>query len=696
MRQYGKKFWRSVPFIRLLIPLSAGILLARYIDILPAVIFITALIASVIIFLSRFFAPATKYKTRWVTGLMFNFLMLCAGTALMYFQNIEHNPRWIGKHIHGKEWVLVTLQEPLTEKTNSFKALASVDAVLEKSRWIPVKGNILLYFKKDTGHPALQYGSQLIIQKPLQPITNSGNPGGFDYKQYCASQDIHYQVYLQPKEYRVSYLLHTNIFTNALINTRSNVLSILRKFIPGEKETGVAEALLIGYRDDLDKDLVRSYSNTGVVHIIAISGLHLGMIYGLLILLLKPFRKVKWIRWAKPVIILAVLWGFSFLAGAVPSILRSAVMFSFIVIGESLGRKTNIYNTLAASAFCLLVYNPYFFWDVGFQLSYTAVLSIVLFMKPIYRQLYFRNKLLHTIWELNAVTLSAQILTLPVILFYFHQFPNLFLFTNFIAVPVSGFILYGELLLLILFKIPVLNMYTGKVISFLISQMNGVIERTDRLPFSITENIQVSLWQSILLYITIAYLAWWLMQKKSNRLLMALSSLAVYVCLGSIRTIQQKKQHKLVVYNIPKHTAIDIMEGTAYRFIGDSVLLEKNFLQNFHLQPSRVLHGVKMAGILPNTVISSNLVITGHSSVLLIDNSFVLHPSGARIPVDIIIIRGNPRIYLTQLAAVFNCQQYIFDSSNPLWKIRYWKKDADNLHLRHHSIPEQGAFEMAL
>lgn len=157
-----------------------------------------------------------------------------------------------------------------------------------------------------------------------------------------------------------------------------------------------------------------------------------------------------------------------------------------------------------------------------------------------------------------------------------------------------------------------------------------------------------------------------------------------------------KKQHKLVVYNIPKHTAIDIMEGTAYRFIGDSVLLEKNFLQNFHLQPSRVLHGVKMAGILPNTVSSSNLVITGHSSVLLIDNSFVLHPSAARIPVDIIIIRGNPRIYLTQLAAVFNCQQYIFDSSNPLWKIRYWKKDADNLHLRHHSIPEQGAFEMAL
>jgi competence protein ComEC len=205
-----------------------------------------------------------------------------------------------------------------------------------------------------------------------------------------------------------------------------------------ETETGVAEALLIGYRDDLDKDLVRAYSNTGVVHIIAISGLHLGMIYGLMLLLLKPFRKYKWMRWAKPLLILLVLWGFSLLAGAAASILRSVVMFSFIVIGESLGRKTNIYNTLAASAFCLLVYNPYFFWDVGFQLSYTAVLSIVLFMKPVYQWLYFKNKLLNAIWQLNAITLAAQVLTLPVILYYFHQFPNLFLFTNFVAVPLIG------------------------------------------------------------------------------------------------------------------------------------------------------------------------------------------------------------------------------------------------------------------
>ncbi|MDB5211906.1 MAG: ComEC/Rec2 family competence protein [Sediminibacterium sp.] len=609
----------------------------------------------------------------------------------MHFQNIENDAAWIGNHISKATAISVLLQEPLTAKPNSYKALAKVDAVLVNGEWAMVKGNLLMYFKKDSIAPALQYGSQIIIQKPLQAITNPGNPGGFDYKQYCAQQDIHYQVYLQPKDYFITGKVLKNSLTELLINTRSNVLSIFRKWVPGETEAGVAEALLIGYRDDLDKDLVRSYSNTGVVHIIAISGLHLGMIYGLMLLILKPFRKQKWMRWAKPLLILFVLWGFSLLAGAAASILRSVVMFSFIVIGESLGRRTNIYNTLAASAFCLLVYNPYFFWDVGFQLSYTAVLSIVLFMKPIYQWFYFKNKLLNAVWQLNAITISAQVLTLPIILYYFHQFPNLFLFTNFIAVPLSGFILYGELLLLLVCKIPFLNVYTGKVVSFLINQMNAVIERTARLPFSVIDNIQVSLLQTIALYIAIGYFAWWLLQKKRFACLISPGILTIFILVRITRFIHQSAQQKLIVYNIARQRAIDIIDGNAYRFIGDASSTD----QNFHLQPSRVLHGVSQ-GELANTHINDQLIAGQHRSVLIIDKTVYYIPGRPRIPVDIIILSGNPRIYLSQLAAVFDCPQYVFDSSNPLWKIQYWKKDADSLHLRHHTISEQGAFEMDL
>ncbi len=643
------------------------------------------------------YVPIThKYTFRWISGLSIHMMIVCLGSVLIHFQNIENDSSWIGHFIHGKETVLLTIQEPLVEKPNSFKALAKAESVFKKGAWQPIKGNILVYCKKDSTANTLQYGSQIIITKTWQPITNSGNPGGFDYKRYCASQDIHYQVYLQSGEYLLLAGLKKSTITELLINTRNKVLSLFREWVPGQKETGVAEALLIGYRDDLDKDLVQSYSHTGVVHIIAISGLHLGMIYGLLVLLLKPFRKLKWIRFIKPLIILVVLWGFSLLAGAAASILRSAVMFSFIVMGESLGRKTNIYNTLAASAFCLLVYNPYFFWDVGFQLSYAAVLSIILYMKPIYRQLYFNNKILHTVWQLNAVTLSAQILTLPIILYYFHQFPNLFLFTNFIAVPLSGFILYGELLLLVVAKIPFLNLWTGKTLSFLIAQMDGVIERTDRIPYSVTDNIQIGLAQTILLYFAIGYIAFWLFTKKGKAFIAGLSFLSGVFFFYSYHRIQQTDQHKIIVYNIPKHTAVDIMAGRHYQFLGDSILTGNNSLARFHLKPSRVQYGITETGSLSGIRIHGPLVLGRQKSVLIINRPYHIAVNQKKIPVDIIILSGNPKIYLSQLTTVFNSKIWVFDSSNPLWKIQYWKKEADSLHLRHHSVSEQGAFETDL
>ena len=182
----------------------------------------------------------------------------------------------------------------------------------------------------------------------------------------------------------------------------------MRTNIKGDKELGLAEALLIGYKDDLDKTLVQSYSNTGVVHIIAISGLHLGLIYWLLNLLLKPLSKRKKWRWLRPIIAVSCLWFFSLLAGGISfhSSIRSHV-YLYCCRQIVFARKTSIYNTLAVSAFFLLCYNPYWLWDVGFQLSYSAVLSIIIFMQPIYNLFYIKNKFLDFIWKLNAVTLGC-------------------------------------------------------------------------------------------------------------------------------------------------------------------------------------------------------------------------------------------------------------------------------------------------
>lgn len=677
-------------------PVIAGILLGRYLPLPFTLLCITGLVAVGLLLLFRFLSLATQYQLRWITGLLFNLLLICLGVSRTWLQDLRHQPNWIGHQLHQTTGILVTLQETPVTKANSYKALAKAEWVHTQKGWLPVQGNLLLYFRKNKQPPDISYGSQLLIQKNLQPITNSGNPGAFDYRQYCTFQGIHHQVFLQEGEYRLLATIGLSFFTNTLIRTQTALLTILRKWIPGKKEQGVAEALLIGYREDLDKDLVQAYSNTGVVHIIAISGLHLGMIYGLLLVILKPFRKYKVIRIIRPAILLLVLWGFSFLAGMAPSILRSVVMFSFIIIGEGLGRRTQVLNTLAASAFCLLIYNPYFLWDVGFQLSYTAVTSIVIFMQPIYRSIYLENPLLRNLWQLNAVTLAAQILTLPVVLYYFHQFPNLFLFTNFIAVPLSGFILYGELFLLLVHKLIFVNEFTGKMISFLIHQLNQLIENTHRLPFAVTGNISFSLTQALMLYGVLIGFTAWINTKKPIALIGTLTALSAIYCMRAISVIEQKQQHKLVVYNIPRMQAMDIIEGRNLLFRGSLQLQHNTRLANYHLAPARLFFGISNPAQLKYTQIAGSIIAGSRKTILVIDRALTGPLPAEKIPVDIIILSGNPRLHLSQLTQRFICAQYIFDSSNPLWKIQYWKKDADSLHLRHHTISEQGAFEVDL
>ena len=693
-RKFSKPIYKTIPVLRLLLPLIAGILLQYHLNIALVPFYITGVVGLLIFLTYQLLNTAKKFAFQWLSGLAITFVFIAVGGILSFTKNIEHNSQWIGKYYQPKLPVKLTLQEPIVTKQKSFKALAKAEAVLINGEWKEVSGDVLLYFRKDSTKPNLQYGSQIVLAQNLMPIINAGNPGGFNYARYCSFQNISYQAFLNDDGFFTLPTSKTHWFDAALIAARTKVLSILRNNIKEPNQLSVSEALLIGYRDDLDRDLVQSYSNTGVVHIIAISGLHLGMIYGLLLVLFKPFSRYKWSKIIKPLVILFVLWGFSFIAGAAPSILRSAVMFTFIVIGESIGRKTTMYNSLAASAFLLIVINPFSLWDVGFQLSYTAVLSIVVFQPYMNRWLYFENKLLQKLWSLNTVTLSAQILTLPIVLYHFHQFPTLFMCTNLFAVPFSGLILYAELLLLVTYFIPYIGAFVGKTIGWGIDVMNNFIVRVDSLPFAVLSSLQISIPQAVVLYACIIGLGWWAIEKYKKALWMGLLFLAGFIGLRSIDFIQRNQQQKLIVYNVPNHTAIDLIEGRKYQFIGDSILTEDGFLRNFHIKPSRVLHRISPADSLQNFSLNNNLISCNGKSILIIDEAFAVPQLQQKIKIDAIVLTKNPKIYLNRLSTIFDCNQYVFDSSNPFWKIAYWQKDADSLHLRHHSTATQGAFAM--
>lgn len=688
--------WKKAPLIRVLIPLMFGIILQWHLAIEPPLLFIT-LFASLIILLAFFFIPYFKrFQLSVVNGVAVSLIFISIGGLLSWYKNIQHDKEWFGKNYAGNESLVVTLIEDPVEKTKSFKANASVDHLLLNDSAIKTSGTIILYFKKDSLFPVLQYGDVLVIRKSLQEIKNSGNPGGFDYKRYSLFQGITHQVYLKEKEFEVLPTSNKNIFRQAINTSRTTILNILRTNIKGQKELGLAEALLIGYKDDLDKALVQSYSNTGVVHIIAISGLHLGLIYWLLGWLCKPLQKRKNLKWLSPILILAGLWSFSLLAGAQSSVLRSAVMFTCIVIGESLDRKSSIFNTLAFSTVVLLCINPFWLWDVGFQLSYAAVLSIVIFMRPVYNWVYFPNKIIDFLWKLTAVTIAAQVFTVPISIYHFHQFPVYFLFTNFIAVPLSSLILLGEILLCLVSFIPIVAAFIGKILYWLIWIMNSYIERIEMIPFALWDSLQISIPQAILLLIIAAGFCHWLMERNKTSFKLGIIAALGFILLRSISFINANNRQQVVVYNVPQKQAIDFIEGRNYFFVGDSGLLADDFIRNFHIKPSRILKRIESAQALENFHQQENLITYSEKRILFLNETTGFVSTREKINIDLLLVSGNPKLYFNKLSQSFSIKQVVFDGSCPAWKINYWKKDCDSLNIPNHNVSEKGAFVMNL
>jgi len=686
--------WKQAPFLRLIIPLIAGILLQWYgtPGVLAAWVILVTCLTGLIVFNLRL--SFLQYKRRWINGVFINSLFLAIGMLVTWHKDISHQQQWLNNYYNDKDYITATLEEPLSEKTNSYKANASVQQLLQGDSIQSVKGNIIIYFKKDALPKELGYGSQIIFNKSLQPIKNTGNPGSFNYERYAAFQGIYQQVYLDHGAYILLPVKNKSRLSHFLFAARQKVLHTITTYIPGEKEAGLAEALLVGYKDDLDKTLVQSYSNTGVVHVIAISGMHLGLIYWLLTTLLTPLKKRKHTRWMAPALIITGLWLFALLTGGGPSILRSAVMFTCIVIGESLERKTFIYNSLAASAFILLCINPFWLWDAGFQLSYVAVLSIVIFMKPIYDWFYFKNKMVDAIWKLMAVTLAAQLLTTPVSMYHFHQFPVYFLITNLLAVPLSSIIVLLEIVLCTISYIPVFAKPAGMVLHWLIYGMNSLIEHMENLPFSLWNGMQVNMLQVVFLYGFIAAMACWLMQKNKTALFTSLFCLLGFLSVRTYSFIIAKRQQQLIVYNLPKHQAMDFISGRDYFFKGDNEILTDNLLQNFHLKPSRILHRMNNADSIATLLYASPVFIFNNKKIVLIDKGGSYPVPTEKIKADLIIISKNAQVQITQLMQAFTCGQIIFDASNTSRKVNKWKADAAKLGLHCFSVVDNGAFVM--
>lgn len=647
-----------------------------------------------VFFLFYYLPIGIRFHLQWLQGLMLNLLIFCFALFLTRQVDIRNDRGWFGTYLNDSSAIIVKLTEPPVEKAKSFKATATVQGFVYNGRIKNAKGKLLIYFSKEELSYLPAYGDHILITNGISEVKNAGNPGAFDYKRYLCFQQTFHQAFLKNGDYRLVKKTGGNPFYRFIFLARTTTIGTLQRYIRGDKKvTGIAEALLIGYKENLDKETVQEYSNTGVVHIIAISGMHLGLIYVVLVWIFSRVPLIKNSTVVKVALILTCLWLFSLLTGASASVLRSAVMFTCIITGKSFFKGGSMYNSLAASAFLLLCYDPFLLWDVGFQLSYCAVIGIVWLQKPFSDLLYIANKYRRKLWEMCTVTMAAQVLTLPVCLYYFHQFPTTFLFTNLFCVPLSTVVLFGEILLILLSFAGPIAAIIGKCVYILIWLMNFIVRTCNRLPFSVVENIYTDPFTTVLLYLFVISLISGLLYKKKKYLRFAAGSLIILAAFHGYEKIKVLQQKKIVIYQINRHTAIDFITGNTFAFYGDEACNKDAALYNYHLKPARIaLQATDRKDDLNNLSRSGRIWQFYHKTILIIDSTVRFENTISKIKTDVLLIRGNPKLNLADITSAVRPAVVVIDGSNSLWKIGQWKKECEQLHLPCHIIPEKGAF----
>lgn len=694
MQSYHIPVWKTAPFCRLIAPLITGIVLQWYLQCTVSFILFSISCFSTALLLFYFLPLALKFRFQSLRGILL--LLIVAGAAMFigWQKDIRHQNYWFGHQYNDSSFLVIRINEPVIERSKTYKATCFAEGIINNEKYIPAGGKLFVYFSKDDSVGLLRYGDRILISKQLQHIKNSGNPGAFNYERYAAFQQTFHTVYLKKNDWILLRSKNSHALNRFIFSLQSYVIAVLQKYINGDKSVlGIAEALLIGYKEELDKDLVQAYSDAGVVHIIAISGMHLGLIYVMLVWIFSRLPVIKNQKLVKVILVLSCLWLFSLLTGASASVLRSAVMFTCVVIGKNFFKQSSIYNSLAASAFILLCYDPCFLWDVGFQLSYLAVIGIVALQKPICNLVYFKKSWLNKGWNMLAVTLAAQLITFPVCIYYFHQFPNLFFITNLLTVPLSTVILFAEIFLIAFSWVPVVNIYAGKLVGCLVWLMNAIIRICNSVPYSLLDNIYANLATTWLLYAFVICTCGWLIHKNKVYFRFALISLLAFAALQTHAKLMIRRQKKIIVYNVPQRQAVDFIYRDKYCFQGDSSMVSEDLLRNFHLKPARIaLQAVTAKAGLPYLYHEGEAWQFFGKKMIIIDTAVHLVPAHKKLQTDLLLISKNPRLKIADLTGAITASIIIFDASNSLWKIAGWKKECLALALPCFSIPEEGAF----
>jgi competence protein ComEC len=671
------------PLARITIGFLAGILVAYYFQPNPRIVF-SLLFVSFCAFVIAYFISKSKIVNPIYFGLSTYFLAFGIGSSS---QIIHTNSFQKSNYIHSKaifdkpHLVSVTIREKLRSSSYNDRYIVLLNQIDSSVN----SGRILLNVQKDSLNHPFEIGTHLQIKGNLYKNGPIKNPNQFDYGKYLAGIQIYAQMYADVSDIKIGSKIEKDVwyYTSKL---RTKIIRNLEKTHFNKAELNVAIALILGQQQDISPEIIRDYQFAGAVHILSVSGLHIGFILLFVTFLLKPFPNTRRGSFIKLIIILVSLSSFGLLAGLAPSVLRSVTMFSFVAIGMYLRRSTNIFHTLLVSMLLILLFEPSFLFDVGFQLSYVA-LFFILWLQPLLAQLWKpKNKIANYFWEILTVSFAAQIGAFPLSIYYFHQFPGLFFVTNLVIIPFLSVIMALGVLVMVLAAFDCVPVFLVQSLEWCIFIMNKIINSIASLEQFIIQGIPFN-WQLLLsVYLLIIAMIIWFKKPSFNRLVLALVAVIIFqICyFGNHWKIQN--QRELVVFNSKKNTLIAERKGENVILYSNDSLLEK-------ASKNRTLSGYLMGNFshLTSTKRLENLMYYNANKILILD-SLGVYPKD--IHPDIVVFTQSPKINLERFLQNTRPKLIVADASNYRNIQKLWKATCLKAKIPFHATGEKGFYRL--
>ncbi|WP_431243852.1 ComEC/Rec2 family competence protein [Flavobacterium sp. P21] len=651
------------PLARITIWFILGIVFFYYIKI-PLFFYeialgLSALIFFVLYFLSKrsktfisFFGTSTYFISFFIGG-----ITLITHTNSLQKSNYIH----CKKAFDTPSEITFILREKLKSNSYSNRFTAIIQTIDGKTH----SGKILVNIATDSLKNPFVIGSFIKTKTILHKNNSTKNPNQFDYDKYLEDRQIYAQVYLNKAEIKINKNIKRDIwdYSDCL---HQRIIQNLEKTNFNPAEMNVALALILGQQQEISSDIIQDYQYSGATHILSVSGLHVGFIMLLINFILKPIPNTRKGSFIKLLSILIALSFFAIISGLSPSVLRSVVMFSFLAIGNHLRRAGNIYHTLLVSMLLILLFEPYFLFDAGFQLSYIA-LFFILWLQPLLKKLWNpKNKIALYIWNALTVSFVAQIGAFPLCLYYFHQFPGLFFVTNIAIIPVLAFVMIAGILVMTYAVFDAPPLFLAQILEKSIYILNQIIHAVASIKSFVILDISFNFYFLITFYLLIITSIVWLKKPDYPKLVLLLISI-ISVQISFIHTKRENEtQNEMIVYNAKKQTLITMRSGKNITIFTSSKSIltnPKNNILNSYL--------VGNFGKIKSANQIKNMLFYSDKKIFIIDSSGIYNN---KILPDILLLTQSPKINLDRVLEQIHPKIVIADASNSNVIQKNWEK----------------------